>query len=214
MLGRAREAGHIDVRIRDLRDWAPGRHRQADDTPYGGGSGMVLRVDVVHRAVEAVGGPHSHVVLLEASGRPFRQHDALRLARLPHLVLVCGHYEGVDERVRQVVAHETLSIGDYVLTGGELAALVVVDAVSRHVPGVLGNPASLEEESFVDGRLEYPQYTRPRSWRGHEVPEVLQSGHHARIRAWRRARAEERTRLLRPDLLDPDLPDPDLMGEE
>ena len=201
ILGRARTAGLVEVGIHDMRPFGLGRHRQADDAPYGGGSGMVLRIDVVARALEAVRRADSHVILMEASGTPFTQTAAARLARLPHLVLLCGHYEGVDARVRDILVDETLSIGDYVLTGGELAALVVVDAVARLVPGVLGSAGSLEEESFARGLLEYPQYTRPRTWQGHTVPDVLLSGHHARIEAWRLERARERTRRVRPDML-------------
>ncbi|MBN1334951.1 MAG: tRNA (guanosine(37)-N1)-methyltransferase TrmD [Deltaproteobacteria bacterium] len=203
ILGRARQAGIVEVHIHDMRPFGLGLHRQADDTPYGGGSGMVLRVDVVDRALEAVRRPDSHVILLEASGTPFTQDAARRLAGHAHLVLICGHYEGVDARVRDHLADETVSIGDFVLTGGELPALAVVDAVARLVPGVLGRAESLDEESFSEGLLEYPQYTRPRTWRGHSVPEVLLSGHHARIQEWRRERARERTRSVRPDLLDP-----------
>ncbi len=204
ILGRARAAGLLEVGIHDMRPFGLGRHRQADDAPYGGGSGMVLRVDVVDRALEAVRRPDSHVILMEASGAPFTQAVAARLAALPHIVLLCGHYEGVDARVRDTLVDETLSVGDYVLTGGELAALVVVDAVARLVPGVLGSAESLAEESFARGLLEYPQYTRPRVWQGHAVPEVLLSGHHARIEAWRLERARERTRRVRPDLLPPE----------
>ena len=208
ILGRARAAGIVEVGIHDMRPHGLGRHRQADDAPYGGGSGMVLRVDVVARALEAVRRPDSRVVLMEASGTPFTQAVAARLAASPHLVLVCGHYEGVDARVRDTLADEALSVGDYVLTGGELAALVVVDAVARLVPGVLGCAGSLAEESFSHGLLEYPQYTRPRVWRGHAVPAVLLSGHHADIEAWRLERARERTRAVRPDLAQPEPPAP------
>jgi len=197
ILGRARAAGLVEVNIRDLREWAPGRHHQADDTPYGGGSGMVLKVDVIDRALEVLRGPDTRVILMEASGRPFDQAVARRLAACAHLVFVCGHYEGVDERVREHLVDETLSIGEYVLTGGELPALVIIDAVARLQPGVLGNAQSAVEESFSEDYLEYPQYTRPRVWRDWEVPEVLLSGHHARIRDWRLERARDRTREIR-----------------
>jgi tRNA (guanine37-N1)-methyltransferase len=162
---------------------------------------MVLRVDVVDQALGHLRGPGAHVILMEASGSPFRQADAARLARLPWLILVCGHYEGVDERVREHLVDETLSVGDVVLTGGELPALAVVDAVARLLPGVLGCEHSIAEESFQRGLLEYPQYTRPRDHRGWAVPEVLLSGHHERIARWRSEQALARTRALRPDLL-------------
>lgn len=200
ILGRAADAGHIGVGVHDLRDHGTGRHRVVDDTPYGGGSGMVIKVDVVDRALAALRGPDTRVVLTAPSGTPFTQQVARRLAGEQHLVLLCGHYEGIDGRVREHLVDETISIGDYVLTGGELAALVIVDAVARLHPGVLGNPDSLSTESFEDGLLEGACYTRPRSWRGWEVPEVLLSGHHGRIAAFRRAEAEARTRAVRPDL--------------
>ncbi|MEQ1567752.1 MAG: tRNA (guanosine(37)-N1)-methyltransferase TrmD [Myxococcota bacterium] len=200
ILGRAIAAGSIQVAAYDLRQHGLGRHRSVDDTPYGGGAGMVMRVDVVAAAIAAVRTAESHVVLMSAAGRRFDQAAAARLATLPHLVLVCGHYEGIDARVEALVDEE-LSIGDFVLTGGEIAACAVVDAVARLVPGVLHNADSPRDESFADGLLEYPQYTRPREFGGVEVPEVLLSGHHARIEAWRRAQAKERTQARRPDLL-------------
>lgn len=200
ILGRAQEAGHIEVGVHDLRDHGTGRHRVVDDTPYGGGSGMVIKVDVVDRALQELRRPGTRVLLTAPSGRPFTQEVARRLAGERHLVILCGHYEGIDGRVREHLVDETLSIGDYVLTGGELAAMVIVDAVARLHPGVLGNPDSLSTESFEDGLLEGACYTRPRVWRGWEVPEVLLSGHHGRIAAYRRAEAEARTRAVRPDL--------------
>lgn len=214
ILGRARKAGLVEVNVVDLREWAPGRHRQADDIPYGGGQGMVLKVDVIHRAVQALRTAQTRVILLEASGRRFDQACAARLAACPHLVLVCGHYEGVDERVREHVVDETLSIGPFVLTGGELPALVVVDSVARLLPGVLGNEASAADDSFSNGTLEYPQYTRPRVWEGWEVPEVLLSGHHARIQAWRREKALERTRAMQVPEVGPEgeTTEPELSG--
>lgn len=202
ILGRAQEAGHISVGVHDIRDHGIGRHRTVDDTPYGGGSGMVIRVDVVDQAIEAVRQPGTRVLLMDAAGKRFTQADARRLAAYPHLVLVCGHYEGIDGRVREHLVDEALCIGDYVLTGGELPAMVIVDAVARMVPGVLGNAASAVEESFMDGRLEPPPYTRPRTYRDWEVPDVLLSGHHAKIAAWRREQGEALTRAVRPDLLD------------
>ena len=206
ILGRAREAGHLEVAVHDIRDWAEGRHRQADDYPFGGGQGMVLKPEPMAGAIEAVrdreASGRGHVVLMTPQGAPLKQADAHRLATLPHLVLVCGRYEGVDERVREGWVDEELSIGDFVLTGGELPALVVVDAVARLLPGVLGNEASHADESFEAGLLEYPQYTRPREYRGRKVPEVLLSGDHARIARWRVEQAQERTRQRRPDLLE------------
>ena len=199
VLGRAVERGLIEVGVHDIRDHASNKHRTVDDTPYGGGAGMVMKVDVVAAAVEAVRGDAGHVVFLTPRGRPFTQADARRLLNRSHLVLLCGHYEGVDARIGEVVDEE-ISLGDFVLTGGEIAACAVVDAVARLVPGVLGNSESPEDESFTTGLLEYPQYTRPREWRGHEVPEVLLSGHHARIAAWRQEQAEAITQVRRPDL--------------
>lgn len=209
ILGRAREVGILDIKVHNLREWGVGRHRTCDDTPYGGGSGMVMRVDVVEAGIEAVRGPGARVLLMDPAGERFTQATAARLARCEQLVIVCGHYEGVDARVREHLVDETLSVGDYVLTGGELPALIVVEAVGRLVPGVLGNPGSAVHESFSEGLLEAPQYTRPRVWRDHEVPEILLSGHHARIEAWRRDQGLLLTRAVRPDLLPPEEPDSD-----
>lgn len=201
ILGRAARAGTVAFGVHDIRSHGRGRHRVVDDTPYGGGSGMVMRVDVVDAAIREVRRPESRVVLMAPAGRPFTQADAVRLAQDSHLVLICGHYEGIDGRVAENLVDEVVSIGDYVLTGGELAALVVVDAVARQVPGVLGNPESLAEESFTDGLLEAPAYTRPAEYRGWTVPEVLRSGHHARIAAWRAAEGRALTERVRPELL-------------
>jgi tRNA (guanine37-N1)-methyltransferase len=201
MLARAVAAGVLEIAVHDLRAHGTGKHRQVDDTPYGGGSGMVLKVDVVDRAIAAVRRPASHVILLDPAGTPFRQADAERLAKEPHLVLVCGHYEGVDARVREHLVDEALSVGDFVLTGGEIPALAVVDAVARLVPGVLGNPESPVHESFQQGLLEAPQYTRPATYRGWPVPEVLQSGHHRKVAEWRAEQSRARTRAIRPDLV-------------
>lgn len=210
ILGRAAASGLIDIGIKDIRDHGHGRHRTVDDTPYGGGSGMVMRVDVVDAAIEAVRQPGSRVVMMDAAGARFTQADARRLAAYPHLILVCGHYEGIDGRVRAHLVDEALCIGDYVLTGGELPAMVVVDAVARMIPGVLGNPESVIEESFSEGRLEGPPYTRPREYRGWEVPEILLSGHHGNIKKWRQQQGEALTRQVRPDLIDaPVSPDED-----
>ena len=219
LLGRARDAGHLDLRVHDLRDWTTDRHRSVDDAPYGGGAGMVMRPDVWLRAAESVwndtawdgsdeppvrghraGGSRPRTVLLTPRGRPLDHPLATELSTEDRLVLCCGRYEGIDERVHELVATDEVSIGDYVLLGGEVAALVVLEAVVRLLPGVVGNVESPVDESFAAGRLEYPHYTRPASLRGHDVPEVLRSGDHARVGAWRHERARELTRRRRPDL--------------
>jgi tRNA (guanine37-N1)-methyltransferase len=199
---RTRERGLVEIRIHDLRTWGIGRHRSVDDTPYGGGAGMVLRPDSVGAALDKLRRPDSTVILLDPGGEVFRQARAAELATRPHLVLVCPRYEGVDERIRDLVDLE-LSIGDYVLTGGELAALVVVDAVTRLLPGAIDD-ASTVEESFSAGLLEYPHYTRPADFRGKGVPDVLVSGHHEAVRRWRHDAAVARTKARRPDLLPPE----------
>src|SRR5437764_2239445 len=204
MLKRARESSALELNLVDIRDFAADRHRTVDDTPYGGGPGMVMKPGPIFAAVEAVRRPASHVILLSPQGRQFEQAIAAELGRLPHLVLICGHYEGVDERVREHLVDDELSIGDFVLTGGELAAMVVVDAVVRLLPGVLGAGESIVEESHSSGLLEYPQYTRPAEFRGWRVPDILLSGNHAEIARWRRRQALEWTRQRRPDLLRPD----------
>lgn len=189
ILGRAQEKKLIEVRSHDLRDWTEDKHRRVDDTPYGGGPGMVMKVDVFDRAVRRVRGRSKscRVILTSASGKTFTQRDAARLAKYDRLVFLCGRYEGVDGRVEEHVADESFSIGNYVLTGGELPALVMIDAVARHVPGVLGAAESLAEESHAEeGVLEYPQYTKPPVYGTWKVPEVLLSGDHKKITAWRR----------------------------
>ena len=204
VVGRARDAGLLDVAVHDLRDFTADRHRTVDDAPYGGGPGMVLKVEPFIRAVEHVrdcrGGPAA-VILLSPQGKTFTHEAAVRLSGLEHIVLLCGRYQGVDERVRGQVATEEISIGDYVLSGGELAAAVVIDAVSRQVPGVVGNSESVATDSFVRRMLDCPTYTRPASLNGQEVPEVLVSGDHAEIRRWRKREAVKRTLRRRPDLL-------------
>jgi tRNA (guanine37-N1)-methyltransferase len=202
MLRVARERGAVTVRVRDLREHTDGRHRVADDYPFGGGGGMVLKPEPLFAAVEALREPASRVVLLCPQGERFTQAGAARLAGEAHVILLCGHYEGVDERVRLHLVDEEISIGDYVLTGGELPAMVVVDAVVRLLPGVLGDPEGASRESFTGGRLDYPQYTRPAEFRGLRVPEVLLSGDHARITRWRQREALRRTLARRPDLLE------------
>jgi tRNA (guanine37-N1)-methyltransferase len=204
MLGIAAERGLLDVRLHDLRDWADGVHRQTDDYSYGGGPGMVMKPEPFFRAVrdiKADGEGECTVALMTPQGKRFDQSAAEDLALRERLVLLCGRYEGFDERIRSL-ADLQLSIGDYVLTGGELPALVVIDAVSRLIPGVLGHEDSAVEESFSWGLLEYPQYTRPATYEGMSVPDVLLSGDHARIEAWRRRKAIQRTAMLRPDLLE------------
>ncbi|MET0627719.1 MAG: tRNA (guanosine(37)-N1)-methyltransferase TrmD [Acidimicrobiia bacterium] len=200
LLGRAREAGIVDLRVHDPRDHADDRHRTVDDTPYGGGAGMVMMPGPLFASFEATDALRP-VLLLSAGGRRFDQSVARELADLDGFSLICGRYEGVDQRVADHLCDGELSVGDYVLAGGEAAALVVVDAVTRLVPGVMGNDGSGTEESFSAGLVEYPQYTRPAEFRGHAVPEVLRGGDHARIARWRRATALRRTMKHRPDLL-------------
>ncbi len=202
ILGRARREGLVEVRMVDLRDFTHDARRTVDDTPYGGGAGMVLKPEPLAEALTVLRTPQSRVVLMSPQGQSFRQRDAERLARETHLIFVCGHYEGVDERVRQTLVDEELSIGDYVLTNGSLAAMVVADAVIRLLPGVLGSPESADSESFgAEGLLEYPHYTRPERWNGLAVPEVLRSGDHGKIRDWRREQGWIRTLAGRPDLI-------------
>ena len=200
LLGRAIESGKLEVGVVDLRTYGLGKHRSVDDEPYGGGAGMVMRPEPIFDAVEDLRTERSHVILLSPRGTLLRHAGVARLAERDHLILICGRYEGVDERVAEFLADEELSIGDYVLAGGELAAMVVVESVSRFVPGVMGNTGSLDSESHSGGRLEYPQYTRPAEFRGHPVPEVLLSGHHGEVERWRRAESERLTRERRPDL--------------
>jgi len=204
ILQRAQAAGLIAVNVHNIRDYATGRHRVTDEPPFGGGGGMVLKPEPIFAAVEAVAGattPGPRRILLSPQGRPLTQALAAALAEEPWLLLLCGRYEGVDERVREHLVDDELSIGDYVLTGGELAALVVIDAVARHVPGVLGDEHAAARDSFAIGLLEGPHYTRPVTFRDHEVPAVLRSGHAGRIARWRREQALRRTWQRRPDLL-------------
>jgi tRNA (guanine37-N1)-methyltransferase len=201
LLGKARAEGVLEVRLHDPRTFTADRHRSVDDAPYGGGAGMVMTPGPLFDAVDAVDPPRP-LLLLSAAGRPFDQAFAAELASGPGFSLVCGRYEGVDQRVADHLCDGELSVGDYVLAGGEAAAAVVIDAVARLLPGVMGNDQSAGDESFADGLLEYPQYTRPLEFRGHAVPEVLRSGDHARIARWRRAEALRRTIARRPDLLE------------
>jgi tRNA (guanine37-N1)-methyltransferase len=200
VIGRAVEAGVVGVDTVDIRDFSTDKYRTVDDVPYGGGAGMVLMPEPVAQAIESVG-PVSRRILLTPSGRAFTQADATEWAQLDSVLLVCGRYEGIDQRIRDDFVDDAISIGDYVLSGGELGALVVLDATLRLVPGVLGNAASARHESYADDLLEHPHYTRPAEWRGRAVPEVLLSGHHARIAEWRRRSSLERTAAIRPDLI-------------
>lgn len=204
LLKKAREKGLIEVGLYDIRDWAQDKHKMTDDAPYGGGCGMVMKVEPVERAVNALkrADVDPLVVLMTPQGETFNQRIALELSRQKHLIFICGRYEGVDERIRKHLANREISIGDYILTGGELSALVVIDAVARLIPGVLGNAASAQMESFSQGLLECPQYTRPADYKGWCVPEVLVSGNHARIESWQRIEALKRTWKRRPDLLE------------
>jgi tRNA (guanine37-N1)-methyltransferase len=201
IVARARAAGKVELAVQDIRQWATDRHHVVDDAPYGGGAGMVLKPEPLSRAIRAAKSENGHVVLMSAQGSLFDQAAARRLAQLPHLVIVCGHYEGVDERVIEGDVDEELSIGDFVLTGGELAAMVVIDAVTRLIPDVI-EAESLANESHTEGLLEGPHYTRPVEHEGRRVPAVLLSGDHAAIARWRRAEAVRRTAERRPDLLD------------
>ena len=203
LLGRARERGIVDTRVHDLRDWATDLHRMADDAPYGGGAGMVLKPEPFFAAVDGLfGGAQARprTVVLTPRGRLLDQALVADLAAEPGLLLLCGRYEGIDERVHQALAHDEVSIGDYVLAGGEVAACVLTEAITRLLPGVMGNASSATDESFADGLLEHPQYTRPQEVRGLVVPEVLRSGDHGAVAAWRRQQALARTRAMRPDL--------------
>ena len=205
VIGQARKAGVLDIRARDLRDYTDDKHRTVDDVAYGGGPGMVMKPAPLFAAVDAIAresGKADAVVLMTPQGRPFSHSEAERLSRLERVVIICGRYEGVDERVAEGLVTDELSIGDYVLTGGELPALVVVDAVTRLVPGVVGDSASVVEDSFVSGLLDYPHYTRPAVFDGRAVPDVLLSGHHGEIERWRRRERVRRTAARRPDLID------------
>jgi tRNA (guanine37-N1)-methyltransferase len=201
IIKRARAAGLLDLTLHQLRDWTHDRHKTVDDKPFGGGPGMLMKPEPLFEAVESLRRAETKVILLTPSGRKFSQQIAHELANEKDLLLVTGHYEGFDERVRETLADDELSIGDYVLTNGALPAMVVIDAVARLLPGVLGDDDSSRDESFSEGLLEYPQYTRPAEFRGMKVPEVLLSGNHAEIEKWRREQAKMRTKEKRPDLL-------------
>jgi tRNA (guanine37-N1)-methyltransferase len=202
IVGKATDRGIISIHLHNIRDYTTDKHQMADDRPFGGGEGMVMKPEPIVSALHAIGQepPHPWVVLLSPQGRLFDQKTAWRLSRHPRLIMICGRYEGVDERVARYFVDEEISIGDYILTGGELAAMVLVDAVTRLIPGVLGNEHSAVAESFVEPVLEHPHYTRPQEFLGHSVPEILLSGHHAAIQKWRRGQMLMRTKQRRPDL--------------
>lgn len=202
LLGKAISSGVLNVAVHDLRDWAEGQHRKVDDEPFGGGAGMVMAPGPIVAAIESLRNPGGRVVVLSATGRPLRQAFVAELAETDQVLLVCGRYEGIDGRVVEILEADEVSVGDFVLAGGETAALVVIEAVARLVEGVVGNVQSLEDESFSGGFLEYPQYTRPAEFRGMRVPDVLLSGDHAAIARWRREEAIRRTIDVRPDLID------------
>jgi len=201
ILGRAVEKGLIEVNSLDLRRWAKGKHRETDDRPFGGGAGMVLKPEPLFDAIEEISNESTKVIYMAPDGENLNTQVAKELAQEKHLLLVSGHYEGIDQRVRDQLVDREVSIGDYVLTNGSLAASVLVDSVARHVPGVLGDEASLQDESFEDDLLSYPQYTRPHEYRGMKVPEVLLSGNHSQIKQWRDDQRVSKTKSLRPDLL-------------
>ncbi|MCX7845701.1 MAG: tRNA (guanosine(37)-N1)-methyltransferase TrmD [Dictyoglomaceae bacterium] len=201
ILKRAKDKGIVEINIHNLRDFTTDKHRRVDDYPYGGGVGMVLKPEPIFKCVRSLKRDNSEIVLLTPQGEVYNQKIAEELSKKKHLIFICGRYEGVDERVRSIVTRE-ISIGDYITSGGELPALVIIDSIVRLLPGVVGDPNSLKEESFQGGLLEYPQYTHPRNFEGMEVPEVLLSGNHEKIRRWRRKEALKRTLLRRPDLLE------------
>lgn len=201
ILGRAKKEGKIEINLINIRDFSKSKHKKVDDTPYGGGAGMVIRPDVVYDAYSSIKNKNAKVIYLTPQGKSLTQQKVKELSLEDEVVLLCGHYEGIDERVLEKIVDEEISIGDYVLTGGELPAMVLIDSVSRYVEGVLGNE-SVEEESFSNGLLEYPQYTRPENFMDLKVPEVLISGHHKNIEKWRYEKSLERTKLKRPDLLE------------
>jgi tRNA (guanine37-N1)-methyltransferase len=201
IIKRARQAGLLELQLHQLRDWTQDRHKTVDDRPFGGGPGMLLKPEPIFTAVESLQREKTRVVLMSPSGRKFTQAIARELAQQEHLLIVTGHYEGFDERIREALADDELSIGDYVLTNGALPAMVVIDTVTRLLPGVLGDDTSATEESFSHGLLEYPQWTRPAEFRGMKVPDVLVSGNHAEIAKWRAEQARQRTQAQRPDLI-------------
>lgn len=205
IIGRARSAGKVQIECVDIRDYTKDKHRRVDDTPYGGGMGMIMQVDPVYNCFQAIcekDGTVPHLIYLTPQGKTLTQKRVVELSKLDNIALLCGHYEGIDERVIEELQPEEISVGDYVLTGGELPALILADSVSRMLPGVLSNDECFEEESHFNSLLEYPQYTRPYEWRGRKVPDVLLTGHHANVDKWRREQSLKRTAERRPDMLE------------
>ena len=200
IIGRAKEKELIDIELINIRNFSKDKHKKVDDTPYGGGAGMVLMPDVVYDAYKSINDDKAKVIYLSPQGKVFNQSKVQELAKENHLILLCGHYEGIDQRVIDEIVDEEISIGDYVLTGGEIPAMVLIDSISRYVEGVLSKE-STQEESFANGLLEYPQYTRPENFLGHEIPEILKSGHHENINKWRKEKSLEITMVKRPDLI-------------
>ena len=201
---RALDRGLVEINLRDLRRWTHDRHRTVDDTPYGGGPGMILKPDPIFEAIDEIAAPGAEIILLTPNGQLLQQSLVRELAGIDHLILICGHYEGVDERVADHLATRLISVGDYVLSGGEIPAMVLADAIVRLLPGVLGCAESSREDAHSDGLLEYPQYTRPPTYRGHPVPEIVRAGNHQQLAGWKRREALRRTRDRRPDLLRPE----------
>ncbi len=205
IIGRARKSGKVEIECIDIRDYTKDKHRRVDDTPYGGGMGMIMQVDPVYDCYNAVcekTGSKPHLIYLTPQGKTLTQKRVVELSKFDNIALLCGHYEGIDERVIEELQPEEISVGDYVLTGGELPALILADSISRMLPGVLSNDECFEEESHFNSLLEYPQYTRPYEWHGRKVPDVLLTGHHANIEKWRREQSLERTAKRRPDMLE------------
>lgn len=205
IIGRARKAGHVTIETHDIRDFAGNKHNRVDDAPYGGGKGMLMQAEPIYQCFKSLYGEGElkpHLIYMSPKGSTFKQSDAVRLAKFERIVLLCGHYEGVDQRVIDEIVDEEISVGDYVLTGGELPALIVTDAVCRMIPGVLPEESCFQEESHFNGLLEYPQYTRPEVWHDVSVPQVLMSGHHENIAKWREQKSVEVTEKMRPDMLE------------
>lgn len=205
IIGRARSAGKVQIECVDIRDYTKDKHRRVDDTPYGGGMGMIMQVEPVYDCFQAIcekDGTVPHLIYLTPQGKTLTQKRVVELSKLDNIALLCGHYEGIDERVIEELQPEEISVGDYVLTGGELPALILADSISRMLPGVLSNDECFEEESHFNSLLEYPQYTRPYEWRGRKVPDVLLTGHHANVDKWRREQSLKRTAERRPDMLE------------
>ena len=200
ILKRAQKKGKVKFELINLRNFGEGKHQVVDDRPYGGGAGMLFRADILAKALPKTG----HVILTSASGKPYKQKGAQRLSKLNHLIIVCGHYEGVDQRFVDKHVDEEISIGDYVLTGGEIPAMIIIDSIVRLIPGVLKKPEAVENESFSTNLLEYPHYTRPEKWEGKKVPKVLLSGNHAEIEKWRKEQSVEKTKKIRPDIIQTD----------